>query len=260
MNRKRLITALCLGISLAIGSLAFAAQSEATANIFGFEIKPREIFQKIRNIENVTPLSEEEKKQIKVSTDQNASRIPPQPTQYPEEVMYFFLFKKLESLEDQARRAESEGRSPDNYRKHFIRKISLTESENELLKQIATNCLSELEAMDVSVREIVRRAHEDLKRNPPRRGNPPPLPPAELTVLQRQRENTILRFRDSLKTSLGNAKFNQLHAYLRSQVVKKVTTPFEQSNRPPAANMKLDSEDKSQIEGITSAGQRKEQQ
>ena len=230
MKRKRNFIAVCL-IMLFVGSYVFAARSQAVTNFLGFEITPQEIFKKLQLTKNNTPSQIERKKNSTSSAETNNITETSEKREVPDRIAFWFLFKKADTLEKAARKAEAENRNAVEYREFFKGKLDLTETQNKALTEIAATCVMEIEALDKQAQEIIKKGHEELKKNPPRPGDAPPAPPAELAQLQNRRENTIIQFRDLLKKSLGDDKFAETDAYVKKEIAPRVSTDFKSGAR-----------------------------
>jgi hypothetical protein len=213
----------------------FAARSEAVVSLLGFEIKPEKIFQNLqitkRPVTKQPDLTSDEPKYLPTSSTEQSDNL--ELSQISDRITYWFLFKKVNVLEKKAQKAVNEGRDPKEYREYFKKKLNLTENQNSSLMQTAAACVTEIEASDARAKDIIKRGHQDLKRNPPRPGDPPPAPPIELTLLQNQRESVVIRYRDLLKTTLGDSKFVELDSYVKQEIATKITTNFKQTVRSP---------------------------
>jgi hypothetical protein len=227
MKRKRNFVAVCLIVTF-VGSYVFAARSEAVKNFLGFEIAPREIFQKLQFTSAPSPV-EQKNASTSPAEDNNANK--PKSAEIPDRITYWFLFKKADTLEKAARKAQAENRNAAEYREFFKGKLNLTEAQNNALMEIAATCVMEIETLDAEAQEIIKKGHEELKRNPPRPGDAPPAPPAELAQLQIRRESAINRFREMLRQSLGDDKFAEIDLYVKKEIAPKVSNDFKKGAR-----------------------------
>jgi hypothetical protein len=139
-------------------------------------------------------------------------------------VDFYVLFKFADFLEKEAKKAELVGEDTSEYRKFFVREANLTEPQNEMFRQIVSDCIREVSETDAQALEVIRKEHEKWESiDFAALGNKllPEVP--ELRELQEKRDEAILRYRDLLKTLLGDAAFTQFQEeYLNKKVTPNI--------------------------------------
>jgi hypothetical protein len=137
----------------------------------------------------------------------------------PDTVIYFVLFKNLVGLKEQSEKFAARGESLD-YLKIYRDDASLSNSESELLFQTGQDCIDALTPIDAEAKRVITAARGTGEiKNP---ADLPP-PPKELIDLQRQKDEAILRFRDTLKSRLGDEKFAEFDRFARKKIAPNVT-------------------------------------
>lgn len=126
------------------------------------------------------------------SNPQNQSRPSHKPTEIPQHVFYGEVFSLLAKLKNTA---------------DYQRQALLSDHEVALLKQIASDCESEVSKQDAKAEIFSEAFRQKLISKKPTK-QPMPVP-AELTELQEQRDAIVIRHRDRLRKELGEDAFNR---------------------------------------------------
>jgi hypothetical protein len=152
----------------------------------------------------------------------------------PEAHLYLHLFKHMASLERRTELARQTGQNID-FTHWYEQEAKLTSVQNEAFKSVASACLAEVERLDDQAEEIIRQVHAQY---PPGKTNRAPAIPAELLELQKNRDATILRYRDDLQAQLGDEAFGQFKKFVENKIQPniKVLNPGQSQELLPPPN------------------------
>lgn len=155
----------------------------------------------------------------------------------PVQVTYLFLFRQLTAFEEKAREVESQGKDGSEYRDFYQRLANLTGEQSESLTKTAVECAAELKIKDEAAKQIGDRLRAEYQAQLSA-GTAPPVPPlsAELAELQKQRDEIILKYRDSLKADFGEA-FPQFESFVTAHITSNITTNMRDNAISPPSNM-----------------------
>lgn len=120
---------------------------------------------------------------------------------------YEIFFRRVAFLEDRARKREEKGEDGTKLRSFVAFRLGLDQSENQIAHQVAFDCLEEIGRLDAQAKEIILQEREKFPggRNTAISGRP--APPPILASLQTERDNAILRARETLKSAFGEFRF-----------------------------------------------------
>ena len=118
--------------------------------------------------------------------------------------------------------AQQSGRDRLNGRDSRLR-AGLSEAEGAVLETVALQCESDVAAQDAKAKAIIDQFHAQSSRLV----NPSFLPeaPPQLDALWQDRNNIVLRARDSLRSQLGEESFSIFDQFVREATSASVTNP-----------------------------------
>lgn len=165
------------------------------------------------------------------SQSQNNSNI--QSVDDPSElIMYRHVFSHIASLKKEGDELAAKGEDGAKVRGLYKHAAQLSDQQSELLEVIALDCLRNVEQQDKKAFKIIDAFNEKLKNLKPTDARPSP--PAELGVLQTERDAMFLRSRDLLREALGDGEFSRFDSFLKDKmnfkIERKSATDFQNSN------------------------------
>jgi len=129
--------------------------------------------------------------------------------------VYWQFFRHLLALRDRASALERAGGIGAGLRSYYKDKAKLTDQQALALDQIASTCAQEVAVLDAQAKVIIDAFRTKvLAKNSLTGGTLPPLPP-ELRRMQQQRNMIIMRYRELLRTTLGQQGFKQLDDFIK---------------------------------------------
>ena len=141
----------------------------------------------------------------------------------PDQVAYRHLFRYVAKLKKQAEELEAHGKDASSYRTHFKRAANLSEYHARALDDIATQYLSEVQAVDTRARQVIESYRAQYPNGKVPHGEHPAPPPTELKQLREERDATTLRYRDSLRSTFGDEEFNNFHnGFVKKRIVPNI--------------------------------------
>ncbi len=154
--------------------------------------------------------------------------------QVPEHIPYRILFHQVYVLNQEANKAEAQGKhgSAASFRSWFKLDAELSDAQARILNEVAAACENDVKQVDKKAKVILdaRRAHyPDGKLMPGQE----PLPPSEeLKVLQQERNTTILQCRDRLRAALGEQEFARFQRFVERRVMPTITPTSPEQLQP----------------------------
>ncbi len=136
----------------------------------------------------------------------------------PDRIIYFILFNHLVGLKQESEKELTEGKTPLDYYALYKKEANLDDAQNQFLFQTAQDCLNAIKPIDEKARKIINASQAEIKSP-----EDLPPPPKELSELQQQKDETILRYRDVLKTFLSDEKFVEFNQLMRNKIAPQVT-------------------------------------
>jgi len=143
----------------------------------------------------------------------------------PPELAYWALFQEIQALKDKDSESLAQGETTNFKNSFYANRLGLETSQFAAVDAAATECLTNLQPIDQSAREIINKYRAqfpkgELKQispsSPPNKQQParpqksfqslPPVP-AELKQLQNQKNQIILNAKEKIKQSLGQTEF-----------------------------------------------------
>lgn len=140
-------------------------------------------------------------------------RIPP-----PPQVVYSALFHHVIAVKEQAEAQERQAKDAGSLRSLFREQADLSEVQAHFLDVIASDCVREVAAQDARAQAVISAFRLRYPVGKLRPGVKLPPPPPELKVMQQEREAIVLRARDRLRLSLGDAEFQRFEGFVTRQV------------------------------------------
>lgn len=151
--------------------------------------------------------------QRQTASKKQARTIPPQ-------AVYFQLFRQIAVLEAKA------VESPTNagqYRAVYRNLAGLTDTQNAVLLKTAVDCTRQVDTLDARAKTLIASFRAQFPNGQIPQGKTLPPPPPELLQLQKDRDATILRFRDQLRTAFGEATFTRFDSFVQGNIGSKMT-------------------------------------
>lgn len=139
----------------------------------------------------------------------------------PDEVVYFILFHHLVGLKKESEKVAARGKTLDYY-KMYEEQAALSDTQSLVLFETAQKCMDAVEVIDNKAKEIIVRERVKFKEIKSQ-NDKIPLPPIQLTELQKQKDKTVLRYRDEFKSFLGADKFVEFNEFARQKITPQVT-------------------------------------
>lgn len=142
----------------------------------------------------------------------------PAPAAIPKHIAYGLFFGEMLALKKKAADREKQGIKSDDMRDFHKVRGKLSDSESQVLEQIAAECNDKVLKINDRARatinsERARHPHGRLKE-----GEPLPPPPAALSELEEQRKQTLLDAREKLRTTLGQKAFDRIDNYIQQDM------------------------------------------
>lgn len=133
--------------------------------------------------------------------------------QIKEYVPYMFLFHHLANIKDKTSEV-----------KEIQSKSKLPAYDFSKLLTIAAEYQKEVTALDEQARGIIDEFHKQYPPGKMPSGTAPPKPPQELIVLQNQRNDTALKYRDQAKEVLGTSVYTELQTFVDREIMPKISS------------------------------------
>ena len=145
-----------------------------------------------------------------------------------------------ERLDSEAEKARIAGENDSLWRSYFVRQAKITSDSDLILRETASRFLSEIAPLDKQARSIIQeiRAKNPQPLDWKADGTPTdklPLP-VELSNLQNQKDEIVLRNRDSFRSAIGEDEFAKFSEFLVTEFskgfVRHEINPDEQIPQP----------------------------
>lgn len=155
---------------------------------------------------------------------------------FREQDVYEHLFRHHVHLRRRAEEEERNGRDGRELRSRYRREARLTEREASLLDEIASDSVNRVDELSARARQLIAEARARVPGGRLQRGQTPPPPPSELSSLQRQREDIVLRARGRLRREFGAQAFTRFDEFVQRNVADNMqpVAPLEHPHRPRA--------------------------
>ncbi|HEY0049073.1 MAG TPA: hypothetical protein VGB68_07295, partial [Pyrinomonadaceae bacterium] len=172
----------------------------------------------------------------------------------PPELAYWALFQEIQALKDKDGESLAQSERTNFKNSFYTNRLGLESSQFAAVDTAATECLANIQPIDQSAREIIKKyraqfPNGELKKiqpsSPPNKQQParpqksfeslPPVP-AELKQLQNQKNQIILNAKEKIKQSLGQAEFAAFDSSVQKNAAR-VLIPLNLANKvlPPLA-------------------------
>jgi hypothetical protein len=213
MNRKLMtIVVLCL-LAMATGAFAFNSRLHLTASAPAAG----------RASGNDAPVARaDEASPAAMITRQFAGSTQEPNAQIPETVIYRQLFRHIDFVKGKAEEKDKNGEDGSALRSFYKRQAKLNDKQTRDLEAIAAECNAAVDKLDKKARKLM----DDFRARHPggklAEGELPPPPPAELGLLQEERNNTILQARTKLRDAFGQQEFERFNEYVKRGIVPNI--------------------------------------
>jgi hypothetical protein len=137
----------------------------------------------------------------------------------PDRIIYFILFNHLVGLKQVSEKELADGKTLLDYYALYKHEGNLDDAQSQFLFQTAQDCMNAIKPIDEKARVIIDNAPAELKSPEDRQ----PLP-IELLELQKQKDETILHYKDVLKSFLSDGKFVEFDQLIRNKIAPQVTS------------------------------------
>lgn len=238
MAKKNLMFGLAAVFIVTVGAMAAAIPEEivrlipASAALFAAASKDAEKPAVKSAASNEAAVAGKPISSLSDSGELNDSTV--QTPKIPIQITYLFLFKRVIALDKKASEAESKRKDGSDYRHHFRDKAKITEEQNAALFKISKDCFAEVSKKDDKAKRIIDDARAKYPEGKVKKGDSLPPPPAELAVLQQERDAIILEYINRLRESFGAADFAKFQQFLDRDITSRITTDLTDKTRPEA--------------------------
>jgi hypothetical protein len=203
---------LCL-LAMATGAFAFNGRLQSTASTPGFN----------KQAQAAAPASiSQSPAPSAMATQQFAGQTQEPGAQIPDTVTYRQLFRHVDFVKQKAQEKEQKGEDGSSLRAFYKRQAKLSDKQARDLDEIAAECNAAVEKLDKKAKKLV----DDFRAKHPggklAEGEVPPAPPAELGLLQEERNNTIMQAREKLRASFGEQEFQRFSEYVKRGIVPNI--------------------------------------
>lgn len=156
-------------------------------------------------------------------SDAQVPKAPPRPTPLPETAKYWVVFRHASALDQKAADLERRGLDGSGQRSLYRESAKLTEAQAARLSSIAADCVARVEEKDREALALIQaaraRAAADLSST---KRELPPRPPADLTRLQRERDELISAAREDLRRALGEQEFQRFQRFVDEKIAPTI--------------------------------------
>ena len=129
----------------------------------------------------------------------------------PDQVAYRHLFRYVNAIKKKAEEAEQQGKDATSYRTHFKRIANLSDYHAQVLNDVATQYMIEVQSVEARARALAEAYKAQYPGGKVPHGEKPAPPPAELKQLREERDAITLRHRDNLRNAFGDGEFDNFH-------------------------------------------------
>ncbi len=202
-----------LYVSAVIGSLSLAAfaASPAFVNDVLSSIKQTSV-SRIFFAPEVKPVNKNKPVKSQPEDSRSASNI-------PDRIIYLIFFNHLVTYRQHLEEPAARGEQPLDYKASFKKEMTLDDAQSDYMFQIAQDCLNEIAPLDQKAQDIIANAQVEFSE----KGQAPTDPPQSLAELQQQKDETVLRYRDTLQSFLGDVKFAEFNQTVNQEIAPQVT-------------------------------------
>jgi hypothetical protein len=129
----------------------------------------------------------------------------------PEHLRYYFVFRHISLLTQNALAAERKGEDGSRYRLHYRNIALLNDHQMSQLNQMANECLRAVAVHDARIKQLVNEARAGILGGKLERGAPLPKPPAELKEIEAERDRVIKGAYTRLIDLFGEMEFRRFN-------------------------------------------------
>lgn len=207
-----------------VGNLLESVQNNSLAKVFSTfdqSAKRKEAKQEVENTNS---------KQLPTAQDISAQEI-------PERILWQAVFNFSKKIETEARKLNEEGKDGTLYSNYFIRQGNLSVENDEILKDISSKYLEEIESLNQKAEKVIEESRAGRSNEQLDKEQTLPKPPEELKELQKQKDEITLRYRDKFKEIIGEEAFDNFSIFLAQDFSLKATkyqfdAPLKESLSP----------------------------
>lgn len=134
----------------------------------------------------------------------------------PDRVLYWNIFRHVIWLKHRADAAQEKGKDRSSLRRIVAQKIGLSDAQGATLESVALQCEADVAVVDKKAAPIIKKARSQYVAGMVPKGFSLPATSPELTELQAERNQTILRCRDTLHGLLGEEGFTKVDQFART--------------------------------------------
>jgi hypothetical protein len=146
----------------------------------------------------------------------------PQASVIPDSVLYKHLFRHVAAFKKQAEQAVQQGKDGTPMRAFFKHKAQLTDEQARILEEIADDCDREVRLQDAKAKTVIDAYKAQYPGGKVPHGETPKPPPAELKAMTQERNAIILRARDRLRASFGEAEFRRFDGFVKLRIAPNI--------------------------------------
>lgn len=136
----------------------------------------------------------------------------------PKHEVYELMFRHYVALKNQAAKAEQEGKDGQALRNVYKEKAKLSEQEDALLDEVATDCVSKISALEGRAKQVIAEARARVPGGRLKEGEAPPPAPDELSVLQQERESVVQQGYEKLRAGFGASEFARFDEFVQQKI------------------------------------------
>lgn len=140
----------------------------------------------------------------------------------PQTILWQMVFSLPQRLDRAAGKLSAQGKDAAIWNNYLTRQAKLSVQNELILKATAARYFAEIAPIDQKAREITQQTRAKYPDGKIEKDNFP-LPPVELGVLQKQKDDITLLYRDSFRTAVGEESFNQFNDFLTQEFSKGIS-------------------------------------
>lgn len=144
--------------------------------------------------------------------------------QIPTSVLYDQMFRIIISFRRRATIQKLKGERITLMKTYFKEEAQLTDQENEILEQVATEFIVAVQPIDDRAAELIAQGRQAFPDNIVPYGQIVPPPPEELTSLQVKRNELALKYRNQLSELLGSHSFSKIDDFVQGNFASNFQT------------------------------------
>ena len=160
----------------------------------------------------------------------------------PDHLVYRYFLGHINHLDKQADDLARQGKNPDELRNYYKKKLSLSETEDATLKQIARDIETQLGIQDGKAKQFIANERKKFPNGKLPSRDALPKVPQELVKMQQDRDALIKSKISQCKGSLSEAANGKIDRFLGEEFVRTIKVQdvgiprsHNPKNRRPAA-------------------------